>query len=426
VAQEVVVSVLFQTPYRHTGVLTFIQALAFVVTLTLGSSTAVVAQSTLQSDDIGDVGVAGFAAYDAGVLTIAGAGADVWGNEDGAHFVHQTATDTFAVIARVDHVQDTNPYAKAGVMVRHSLEPDSATVLLSIKPNHELELMARVSDGGAMFYITGTFVNAPVWLALSVQRLEPQGVSIVPLVSEDNINWKMLGRSDVRLYERAPVEAGLFVSSHDRSTLNTAHFSGVRLLPRGYAENAPYSFTGWANDIGKQSTSGTAVGASGSWADAKGRVLVQAAGSDIWGTTDSFFFVHTPQDAGIPGAVAWAVERLDARHAFAKAGVMIRHGLDPSAESVILDVKPNGEVEFMARPCFGCQTAYLGGTMVTLPATLQLGKDRDRIYATVVAADGTVTNLGYAVVSFFDGYHVGLAVTSHDPASLATAVFRTP
>jgi len=41
---------------------------------------------------------------------------------------------------------------------------------------------------------------------------------------------------------------------------------------------------------------------------------------------------------------------------FAKTGVMIRQTLDPGSPEVILDVKPDGGIEFMTRSSQGAQT----------------------------------------------------------------------
>lgn len=417
VAQEAVVSV---RCHRNTSGLLSPRFAALVVALALGSSTAAVAQTGWQSDDIGDVGVGGSAVEDRGVWTIAGAGADVWGTEDGLHFVSQeVAAVAFfrgtvaTIVARLEDMQDTHPFAKAGVMLRGiDNNPDSVTALLSRKPNGELEFMYRPAKGFPMQYVTGMFVRGPVWLQLGIVS-ERTGYGVTAQVSEDGENWTWLGGVGLR---ETVARAGLFVSSHDRQTLNVAHVSGVRLLP------APFTGT----DIGAgQAIVGTVVlSRAVSTGSADRTLLVQAAGTDIWGRADNFFFVRSlsPDLFGLQ----WTLERFDAGHPFAKAGVMIRHGLDASAESVILDVKPDGGVEFMVRPCYGCHTDYLGGTTVTLPVTLRLVRDLEGVFASVVAADGTVTSLGYAPFPPVDFPAVGVAVTSHDPSNVATAIFRIP
>jgi hypothetical protein len=66
----------------------------------------------------------------------------------------------------------------------------------------------------------------------------------------------------------------------------------------------------------------------------------------------------------------WNVLSLDNTHPFANAGLMVRDGLAPDAVTLIVDVKPNGEIEFMARQCTGCDMQYFGGRTVALPVDL--------------------------------------------------------
>jgi hypothetical protein len=70
------------------------------------------------------------------------------------------------LIVRIDDLQNTNPYAKAGLMLRNSLDPDAATIIFDMKPNGELELMVRSSAGTDMMWQGSTFTAAPVWLKI--------------------------------------------------------------------------------------------------------------------------------------------------------------------------------------------------------------------------------------------------------------------
>src|SRR5512138_2013630 len=55
---------------------------------------------------------------------------------------------------------------------------------------------------------------------------------------------------------------------------------------------------------------------------------VSGAGSDIWGTADSFFFVYQPLR---DGSIANTFLSEDFTDPFAKAGLMIRQSLDPGS-----------------------------------------------------------------------------------------------
>jgi hypothetical protein len=116
---------------------------------------------------------------------------------------------------------------------------------------------------------------------------------------------------------------------------------------------------------------------------------------------------------------------------FAKAGVVFRDGTDPSAASVVLDIKPDGGVEFMARLCTGCERTYLGGATMTFPAYLVLSPGPPEAPSTFTAkvsqtnpfqsSNGTTT-IGTVTVPMSNRIG-GVAVTSHDPSQLTTVMF---
>jgi hypothetical protein len=63
--------------------------------------------------DIGAVGKAGLTSYDAGVFTVRGSGADIWGSTDSFHFLSQTMYGPDAqIVVRVTGVENTNSFAK--------------------------------------------------------------------------------------------------------------------------------------------------------------------------------------------------------------------------------------------------------------------------------------------------------------------------
>jgi hypothetical protein len=110
----------------------------------------------------------------------------------------------------------------------------------------------------------------------------------------------------------------------------------------------------------------------------------------------------------------------------------VRDGLAPDAVNLILSVKPNGEIEFMARQCVGCDTQYLGGTTVSLPVDLYITRRGSTFEAAVGAyAHGSPgapppTVIGSVTLPVGDSVELGFAVTSHDVSRLNTAAFDHP
>jgi hypothetical protein len=88
-----------------------------------------------QSTDVGAVGVAGDASFGpAGAWNVSGAGRDIWGTRDSFHFVYQPVSDGY-IFTGPPSQDGTNPFAKAGLMIRQSLDPGSPHVILDVRPD---------------------------------------------------------------------------------------------------------------------------------------------------------------------------------------------------------------------------------------------------------------------------------------------------
>ena len=373
---------------------------AFLIGLILPANPA--SAAGWSTADVGNVGVTGSAVESNGVWTIQGAGGDIWGIEDAFRFVY---TPAFAghVSARIDSLDNTSPFAKAGVMFRESLDADAATVLVDVKPNGEIEFMARSTTGGAMSYVTGAFVTLPVWLDLSFVSGRPEVVTAS--YSENNLDWTTLSEAT---YAGSPnsLLAGVAVTSHDPTQFTTARVEGLSLLFQGFT----------STDIGNVGAAGN-----GLWNYPNPGTLdvaVEGAGGDIWGTADAFQFIH--RTAMLAPGAGWGiyVKSLQNTDPFAKAGLMFRDGLAPDAAHVILDLKPSGEVEFMARPCRGCDTVYIGGTTVAFGDRISLSRNGDTFTAWAGGVIGTID------VPMPDTIEAGFAVTSHVAGQLTAAVIE--
>jgi hypothetical protein len=169
--------------------------------------------------DVGDVGLAGRASQSNGTFAVAGAGSDIWGTADSFAAVTQSIAGEAHISARVVGEQNTNPFAKAGVMVG-DLSPSSARVILDAKPDGWIEFMARLADGMPMSYLSGAAASFPVYLRLTRTRAGVEGA-----FSADGSNWTTVGSVQIQL--PSTVNAGLAVTSHDPTVRNTATFDHV-------------------------------------------------------------------------------------------------------------------------------------------------------------------------------------------------------
>ena len=129
----------------------------------------------------------------------------------------------------------------------------------------------------------------------------------------------------------------------------------VQMTTAVYAQNGqrPPDPPWQQTDVGDVGIAGSAT--VGSDAD----LFINGAGSDIWGTTDSFHFVYQTMYDGEIGTSAGP--SLQNTHPHAKIGLMIRLTVAADSPHVVLDLQPDGSVEFMQRATAGVETTFIGG-----------------------------------------------------------------
>src|SRR5207244_2742881 len=99
--------------------------------------------------DIGNVAVPGSASYSNGTFSVSGDGVDIWGKSDTFRFVYQQLVGDGEIIARTASLQNTNPFAKGGVMFRESLAADAKEVNVVVTPVNGVRFIRRNLTGGA-------------------------------------------------------------------------------------------------------------------------------------------------------------------------------------------------------------------------------------------------------------------------------------
>jgi hypothetical protein len=176
------------------------------------------------SQDIGAVAAAGSSSYSVGNWTVVGSGADIWGTADEFRFVHQTASGDCEVIARVSGVQNTDPWAKAGVMIRESLAAGSTHAYMALTPGNGLAFQRRTATNGASETTAGGAATAPRWV-----RVTRVGSTFTGYSSTDGLTWTTVGSATITMGTTAYI--GLAVTSHLDGTLNSSTFDNVSGAP---------------------------------------------------------------------------------------------------------------------------------------------------------------------------------------------------
>jgi hypothetical protein len=360
--------------------------------------------------DIGAVGQRGSSRQSDDTFHLAGAGSDIWGTSDSFHYVYVPIDANAHVAVKVTSESATHPYAKAGVMLRQSLDPSAATVIFDAKPDGGTELMMRPAAGANMFFMRGTTGTLPVWL-----HLVRMGQNIAAFTSSQACSmgcgdWTMVSNGWVP-WVAGPALIGLAVTSHDPTVLNqaTLDFWQGGTLPAPWLQN----------NLFPTSQLYFATMGSAAFGGSPGTITVPSAGTDIWGTVDSFTEVAQSVRPGDATLIARVIG-MNFPNPFAKAGVMMRVSANPSVASVVLDVKPDGGIEFMARPTYRAETAFLAGASASFPVWLKLVKTDDQISGYWSSDGNAWTSVGTTFVSLTPSgatFDAALAVTAHDSSA---------
>jgi hypothetical protein len=210
------------------------------------------------SQDVGATGLAGSASFAGGVFTVNGSGGDIWGSADAFQYVEQPLAGDGQIVARLASVQNTNAFAKAGVMLRETAAAGAVHVILDVRPDGSIEFMTRQTSNGDTTYLGGATLAPPAWL-----KLVRAGSTVTSYASPDGTVWTAVGTTSVTMSSTALI--GLIVTSHDTTLMNTSTFDHVAVSPAGPPSPpaAPGSPSPAAGAIGVATTSTLSWSSSG-------------------------------------------------------------------------------------------------------------------------------------------------------------------
>lgn len=166
------------------------------------------------------------------VFTVNGRGNDFWGTGDGGYLVWTQLDGDATISARVLSIQNTNAWAKAGVMIRETLYGNSKQADMIVSPSKGLTMQYRAQTGGQTASVvpsstaTGPISGAaPGWV-----RLTRTGNVFTGEWSTDGVNWTRVGDS-VAVAMGSTIYVGVAVTSHDRNVNATGVFDDVMVKP---------------------------------------------------------------------------------------------------------------------------------------------------------------------------------------------------
>jgi hypothetical protein len=286
--------------------------------------------------DVGSPGLAGSASYSSGTFTVNGGGADIWNTSDQFNYVYEAVTGNQTIIARVASQQNTDPWAKAGVMVRDSLNANGSYALVHTTPGNGTDFQFRTGDGASAQWNGQVSAVAPEWVKLVIS-----GTTATGFTSADGVTWTQIGSTTLPLGSTYYV--GLADTAHNNSLLSTDKFDNVSVAG---AAVAPAITTQPANvTVTAGQSAGFSVAASGTapltyqW-----QKLVNGTWTNISGATSATFSISSTQasDAGS----YWVVVSNSAGKATSNSATLTVNA--PATGSVAIDAGGGAAGSFIA------------------------------------------------------------------------------
>ncbi len=182
-----------------------------------------------QWTELGNVVTNGWSWYDDNSFGLAAAGADIWNQVDAFGYIYQPFKGDGAITVRVANQQPTDPWAKAGVMIRESLSAGSRHATMVVTPGGLASFQRRLVAGGISYedqstVTTGTNGAAPYWV-----RVTRSGDNFTGYSSPDGVNWTQCGPVVTITNFVGSAYCGLAVTAHTTNTPGVASFDQVAI-----------------------------------------------------------------------------------------------------------------------------------------------------------------------------------------------------
>ncbi len=166
-----------------------------------------------------------FLEKDDGTILMSGVGSDIYQLTDEFRFAYKQLTGDGSIEVRVDSIQDTHEWAKAGLMVRAGLGAGTMQAHMIASPRNRVEWMTRVIAGTDATETTTDVNSTPLPLWLRIKRL---GDTFTGEYSADRQTWTQIaGTTPTTIEMPNTVYIGLVVCSHVAGTACAAEFSSL-------------------------------------------------------------------------------------------------------------------------------------------------------------------------------------------------------
>jgi hypothetical protein len=433
--------------------------------------------------DIGTLANDGYAYDSNGTTTLNDSSDDIWNGSDDFLFDYQEIDSTnITMIAKLTTQVSLSGYVKAGLMIRNSLSSSDEMAMVADPYPSQSIFENRTTSGAQATQVNGPTDSIPVWLEIT-----RSGSTFTGLISTNGTTWTSIGSQTIAMGNTVYVGLALTshdtthtatatftnVSIASGQTLTSVSMIGSpynmtvgqsqQLIAEGFDQNGlPMSSQpafNWALTSGGGTLSSTGlytattgtlatVTASSGTLSATGTVAVvnspwistdigtlgipglaydsgttttlSDASDDIWNQSDDFHFDYQSMTGN--GTITAELNSQTSASTYIKAGVMMRNSLAANdAMTMISDPAPGADFEW--RTTAGGTAAQTVGASTNLPYWVRIVRNGN-LFSGYISANGVTWGLvGTQTIAMNATIFVGLALTSHNAADLATAVF---
>jgi hypothetical protein len=175
---------------------------------------------------------AGFLEDPTGTLTMSATGADIWNTADEFRYAYKQLSGVGSITAQVLSVDNTDPWAKAGVMIRQTLDPGSKFAAVYITPGNGCRYQARKTPGSAATSDTAdnaftpeqTTITAPYWIKIERDAAD----NFNGYYSSNGVSWQAMPWNPQKISMPPNVYIGLAFTSHNPAVIGEGKFSDVK------------------------------------------------------------------------------------------------------------------------------------------------------------------------------------------------------
>lgn len=213
------------------------EKLVFAFCLLYGASlSGQIAGSFEKGQDIGSVKHPGSVVYNPATekYTIKASGTNLWGNSDEFHFVWKKTSGDFILYANLSFIgKGVDPHRKVGLMIRRTLEPNSAYADVAIHGDGLSSLQYRTKEGNITEEIKSVQAH------FNIVQLQKEGNTVTVKAAHTGEPLQLIGKLDID-YGGEEFYVGLFGCSHNPDVVEGFELTNVRFTVPAAANFVPY------------------------------------------------------------------------------------------------------------------------------------------------------------------------------------------